>query len=279
MVALSASDLTAKHRAPSDAPLIAADEPPPVEILAAAADPFVFVCEHASNRMPRALGDLGLPAEAFDRHIAFDPGAAALTQGLARRFGGAAVLQAYSRLVIDCNREPSLGDAITTLSEETAIPGNEGLGAAQRAARIEAVWTPFHGAIERLMDARIAAGRPTVLVTLHSFTPVYRGIARPWHVGIIQADDRRLADPMLAALAADPALVVGDDEPYSAKDNVDYTIRRHGRNRGLPHVMIEVRNDLLRTREAIDGWIDRIGNALTASAATLGIAVQKDGGD
>ncbi len=278
MEIVSANDWTAKHRASGDGPLLAADEPPPVQVIAASADPFVFVCEHASNRMPRALGDLGLPPAAFGQHIAYDPGAAALTLGLARRFGGAAVLQAYSRLVIDCNREPSLGDAITTLSEETAIPGNAGLSAAERAARIEALWSPFHAAIEALVGTRIAAGRPTVLVTLHSFTPVWRGIARPWHVGIIQADDRSLADPMLAALAADPALVVGDDEPYSARDNVDYTIRRHGRNRGLPHVMIEVRNDLLRTPEAIEDWIARLGDALAVSTGTLGIDTSEDGG-
>ena len=257
--------------------LLLPDEPAPVESVAAAADPFVFVCEHAGNRMPRALGDLGLPPAAFERHIAFDPGAASVTRGLARRFGGAAVLQTYSRLVIDCNREPSLADAITPHSEDTAIPGNSAIGAAERAARIDAVWSPFHGAIERLIDARIRARRPTVLVTLHSFTPVYRGIARPWHVGIIQADDRSLAEPMLAALGADPALVVGDDQPYSARDNVDYTIRRHGRERGLPHVMIEIRNDLLRSPAAIEAWVARLGDALAASAARLGIAVSDAG--
>ncbi len=258
-------------------PLLAADEPSPVAMIPAAADPFVFVCEHAGNRMPRALGDLGLPPSAFERHIAFDPGAAPLTRGLAQRFGGAAVLQVYSRLVIDCNREPSLADAITPFSEDTPIPGNEAIGAAERTARIETVWAPFHGALERLVDERLAASQPTILVTLHSFTPVYRGIARPWHVGIIQSDDRSLAEPMLAALGADPALTVGDDQPYSAKDNVDYTIRRHGRLRGLSHVMIEVRNDLLRTPEAIEGWVARLGDALAISAARLGIAVSDRG--
>ncbi len=271
MSILSAQQSTRAENA-EGAPLLGADEPSPVEMIAAMADPFVFVCEHAGNRMPRALGDLGLPASNFERHIAFDPGAAPMTRGLARRFGGAAVLQVYSRLVIDCNREPSLADAITAFSEDTAIPGNEALGTAERDARINAVWSPFHGALEQLIDTRIAARRPTILVTLHSFTPIYRGIARPWHVGIIQAGDRSLAEPMLAALAADPALVVGDDEPYSAKDNVDYTIRRHGRLRGLPHVMIEVRNDLLATHAAIDDWVERLGDALGASATRLGIA-------
>ncbi|WP_175561770.1 N-formylglutamate amidohydrolase [Kaistia soli] len=130
-------------------------------------------------------------------------------------------------------------------------------------------------AIDEMMDARRIAGRPTILVTLHSFTPIYRDVARPWHVGIIQSDDRSLTEPMLAALGADPALTVGDNEPYSAKDNVDYTIRRHGRDRGLPHVMIEVRNDLLRTSAGIDGWTKRLGDALATSALSLGIEVPR----
>ncbi|WP_139251374.1 N-formylglutamate amidohydrolase [Kaistia soli] len=134
----------AMERRDLDASLIGAGEPAAVEVIAAEADPFVFVCEHASNRVPRTLVDLGLPAEAFERHIAWDPGAALITRGLARRFGGAAVLQAYSRLVIDCNRAPELADAITPLSETTAIPGNVALSTADRARRIDAVWAPFH---------------------------------------------------------------------------------------------------------------------------------------
>ncbi len=258
------------------APLLAPDEPPPVEIIAARRDPFVFVCEHASNRMPRALGDLGLPAEAFRRHIAFDPGAEALTRRLAARFGGAAVLQAYSRLVIDCNREPTLADAITPFSEDTAIPGNTGLDQPAREARIAAVWTPFHAALDGLLGTRLAEGRPTALVTLHSFTPVWRGIARPWHVGIIQTGDRAMADPMLAALGREVGLVVGDDQPYSAKDNVDYTIRRHGRARGIPHVMIEVRNDLLADDAAVAAWTDRLAAALEETGARLGLPAARD---
>lgn len=276
---MARSAIDHRHERQADgasAPLLAPDEPRPVEIVAALRDPFVFVCEHASNRMPRALGDLGLPAEAFQRHIAFDPGAAALTRQLAARFGGAAVLQAYSRLVIDCNREPTLADAITPFSEDTAIPGNSGLDQPAREARIAAVWTPFHAALDDLLGARLAEGRPTALVTLHSFTPVWRGIARPWHVGIIQTGDRVMADPMLAALGRDAALVVGDDQPYSAKDNVDYTIRRHGRARGIPHVMIEVRNDLLADDAAVAAWTDRLAAALGETAERIGLPAAKD---
>lgn len=250
--------------------LLASDEPAPVEWHDGAADPFVFICEHASNRVPRALGDLGLPAEAFERHIAWDPGAAPLTRGLAEGLAGATVMQRYSRLVIDCNRAPQLPDAITALSEDTGIPGNTMLDDDARRMRIASVWAPFHAAIDRLLAARLAAGRRTILVTIHSFTPVYRGIARPWHVGIISTGDRRMAEPMLEALRSDPSIEVGDDQPYSAKDNVDYTIRRHGRDRGLPHVMIEVRNDLLRTSRDVAAWVDRLGGALATSAGSIG---------
>lgn len=254
-------------------PLLASDEPPVVDVQDAGQDsPFVFLCEHASNRLPKALGDLGLPAEALERHIAWDPGAAPMTLGLAGKLGGPAILQSYSRLVIDCNREPSLPDAITALSEATAIPGNQHLGPVARQQRIDTIWTPFHAAIDALVEARIAAGKPTVIVTLHSFTPVYRGVTRPWHVGLISSGDRRFAEPMLAALRRDPALAVGDDEPYSARDHVDYTIRRHGFDRGLPHVMIEVRNDLVRTATDVAAWVDRLAGALVESASAIGLS-------
>ncbi|WEK50075.1 MAG: N-formylglutamate amidohydrolase [Candidatus Kaistia colombiensis] len=256
-------------------PLLASDEPPVVDLRDGTDSPFVFLCEHASNRLPHALGDLGLPAEALERHIAWDPGAAPMALGLAEKLGGPAILQTYSRLVIDCNREPGLPDAITTLSEDTKIPGNEHLGDAARRQRVDAIWAPFHAAIDELVEARIAAGRPTVIVTLHSFTPVYRGVSRPWHVGIISSGDRRFAEAMLAALRRDPALVVGDDEPYSARDNVDYTIRRHGFERGLPHVMIEVRNDLIRTPGDVVGWVDRLAGALVESADAVGMPARQ----
>ena len=253
-------------------PLLASDEPPVVDLQDSAGGPFVFLCEHASNRLPKALGDLGLPAEALTRHIAWDPGAAAMTLGLAARLGGPAILQSYSRLVIDCNREPGLPDAITTLSEDTAIPGNQDLGPDARQQRVDAIWAPFHAAIDELVEARIEAGRPSVIVTLHSFTPVYRGVSRPWHVGIISSGERSFAEAMLSALRRDPALVVGDDEPYSARDNVDYTIRRHGFDRGLPHVMIEVRNDLVESATDVAAWVERLGDALVESAAALGLS-------
>ena len=182
------------------------------------------------------------------------------------RTGGALVKQRYSRLVIDCNRSPELPDAIAGLSETTVIPGNRNLSAEAREDRIAAIWRPFHDALAQLLDERSAAGRPSVLVTVHSFTPVYRGVARPWHAGIITTPDRRFADDVLAELRRDRSLVVGDNQPYSAKDNVDYTIRRHGFDRGLANVMIEIRNDLLANQAHIDEWADRLTRALQAGA-------------
>jgi predicted N-formylglutamate amidohydrolase len=249
--------------------LLAPDEGPAVEIRNGSG-PFVIVCEHAANRLPRSLGDLGVAEPDLERHIAWDPGAAALAQGIAERLSATTVMQRFSRLIVDCNRDPGDADAFTAYSEHTEIPGNVNLSAEAKASRVAAIWQPFHAALERLLDLRRTARRTTALVTIHSFTPVYRGTARPWHVGIISTTDRRLPDAMLTVLRRDRNLVVGDNQPYSAKDNVDYTIRRHGRDRALPHVMIEVRNDLLRAAEDIAAWVDRLSAALTESAGIIG---------
>lgn len=251
--------------------LLGLDEEPAVEVRDGSGL-FVVVCEHASNRLPRALGLLGLTPADLKRHIAFDPGAAELALLIAAKTGGALVRQRYSRLAIDCNRSPELPDAIATESETTVIPGNRDLSAAAREDRVAAIWRPFHDALAALLDERRRLSRPTVLVTVHSFTPVYRGVARPWHAGIITTAERRFADAVLAELRRDRSLVVGDNQPYSAKDNVDYTIRRHGFDRGLANVMIEVRNDLLTNREAIADWARRLIEALELSAAGPGTA-------
>jgi len=242
--------------------ILATDEPAAVEVREADGA-FVIVCEHASNRIPKSLGSLGLDATALRRHIAWDPGAVEVARGLADRLKGALVTQPYSRLVIDCNRDPALADAVTDFSEDTPIPGNAGLSFEEKSRRIEDVWHPFHGGLGALLDRRGMAGLNSILVTVHSFTPVYRGIARPWHVGIISSEDRFLPDAMLERLRHEEGLVVGDNEPYSSKDNVDYTIRRHGRERGIPHVMIEIRNDLLASAGDREAWAERLAGILS----------------
>ena len=243
--------------------LLAPEELPAVEVREGRGA-FVFVCEHASNRLPISLGTLGLSAEDLTRHIAWDPGAAQVAEGLAERLCGDLVMQRYSRLAIDCNRDPSLPDAIPIRSEDTVIPGNVGLGEAARNERIRGLWIPFHAALEALTEQRRAARRATILVTVHTFTPVYRGAPRPWDVGIISTDDRTIPDALLAGLARDATLVVGDNEPYSAKDNVDYTIRRHGFDRGVPNAMIEIRNDLVADAAGQAQWIERLAGELEA---------------
>ena len=250
--------------------LLGLDEEPAVEVRDGNGA-FVVVCEHASNRLPRALGSLGLMPADLERHIAFDPGAAELAAAIVARTGGALVQQRYSRLAIDCNRSPEMPDAIATMSETTVVPGNRDLSPEARQDRIAAIWRPFHEALTRILDERRRAGRATLLVTIHSFTPVYRGVARPWHAGIITTPDRRFADAVLTRLRHDPALVIGDNQPYSAKDNVDYTIRRHGFERGLANVMIEVRNDLLRTAADVAAWAGRLTGVLREAGEAIGI--------
>lgn len=254
----------------ADDVLIGPDDGPVVEIHQGDG-PYVVACEHASNRLPRALGHLGLSKADLQRHIAWDPGAADLADGLAGRLGGDLLKQRFSRLVIDCNRSPERPDAIAKSSEDTAIPGNLDLTAEARAVRVSAVWAPFHAALEKILDRRLSRKVPTALVTVHSFTPVYRGVTRPWHIGIISTDERRLADAVLGVLRRDRSLVVGDNEPYSAKDNVDYTIRRHGRDRGVPHVMIEIRNDLLQTARDIAMWTAVLADVLKECAGAVGL--------
>lgn len=246
-------------------PLLGVGDPEPVEVLAATSEtPFVLTCEHAGRAIPRSLGTLGLDAADLDRHIAWDLGAADLTRRLARRLGAGAVLQRYSRLVVDCNRWPQAPDFVTTFSEDTAVPGNEHLGERSVAARERAIFAPYHDAIHDLLERR-AAGE-TVLIAVHSFTPVFLGRSRPWHVGVLYDRDPRLAGRVLERLAADPAgLVVGDNEPYRLTQGKDYTVPFHAERRGLRHVEFEVRQDLLATARGREEWAARLAGVLVES--------------
>jgi predicted N-formylglutamate amidohydrolase len=247
--------------------LLAPDEPPPFTIVNAnAASPWVLTCDHAGNRVPRALGTLGVSAAERARHIGWDIGAAALTRRLAARLDGWAILQTYSRLVIDCNRPPGVASSIPTRSENTDIPGNVGIGEDAAAARRAAIFDPYHAAIAAELDARQAAGRPAMLVAMHSFTPVYDGEVRPMHAGVLYNRDARLAHALLDGLRAEPGLVVGDNAPYSVSDESDYGIPVHGERRGLLHVEIEVRQDLIGEAE----WAERLARLLLRAAMKLG---------
>ena len=181
-------------------------------------------------------------------------------------------MQRYSRLVIDCNRPPGAPSSIPPVSETTRILGNEALAPADAQRRLLEIFAPYHATIVDWLDARAAAGRATVLVAMHSFTPVYMGVARPWHIGLLHNRDRRLADPLLALLRAEGDLVVGDNEPYQATDESDYAIPIHGEQRGLAHVGIEIRQDLIEAEDGQRAWADRLARILpqaaTAAAAT-----------
>ena len=227
--------------------ILAPDEGTPFAIEQAdASGPFVIICEHASRTLPRAVGDLGLSADALQSHIAWDPGALAVAKLLSARFDSPLIFQRFSRLVYDCNRPPEAPGAMPETSEIYRIPGNEKLSQAERDARTNALYIPFHKAISDIIDGRAARGLPTSIMTMHSFTPVYFGKAREVEIGILHDDDTRLADAMLAAAGPRAPYAVRRNEPYGPADGVTHSLQLHGISRGLANVMIEIRNDLIK---------------------------------
>ncbi|WP_439616438.1 N-formylglutamate amidohydrolase [Shinella sp.] len=206
----------------------------------------ILVCEHASRLLPKALGTLGLTEEALASHIAWDPGALAVSRLMANSLDATLVFQRFSRLVYDCNRPPESPAAMPEKSEVFEVPGNAGLDQAARDARTEALYLPFRKGLGRLVENRIAEGRPPVIVTMHSFTPVYFGKPRAVEIGILHDADTRLADAMLAAAGEKSLYDTRRNEPYGPEDGVTHTLKEHGLANGLPNVMIEVRNDLIK---------------------------------
>lgn len=218
----------------------------------------LLICEHASRRLPAALGSLGLSTDALHAHIAWDPGALAVAQIMSRQLDAALVFQNFSRLAYDCNRPPEAPDAMPAKSEIYDIPGNAGLSLAERQARTEAIYLPFKAAIAARITERKLQARETVLVTIHSFTPVYRGVARDVEIGILHDRDSRLADKMLERAEATGRYRVRRNEPYGPADGVTHTLKQHGLANGLLNVMIEVRNDLIRDeagQEVVAGFL------------------------
>jgi len=226
------------------------------------ASAFFFTCDHAGRAIPAALGDLGVSESERMRHIAWDIGVAELGRRLARRLDAFLITQTYSRLVIDCNRHPGSPQSIVTVSERTAIPGNEGITTEQAEERATEIFHPYHDRIRAELDARAAQGRPTVLVTLHSFTPVFMDDRRAMHGGVLYNRDGRLGRALLAQLRSESGLVIGDNEPYAATDATDYALVVHGERRGLLHVEIEVRQDLIDHAAGQDAWADRLARVL-----------------
>jgi predicted N-formylglutamate amidohydrolase len=248
----------------------AADVPPVFEKNAAGRSPFLLTCDHYGRLIPQALGDLGLPSSEMERHIAWDVGIAGVAEQLSRALDAHLVAQRYSRLVIDCNRPPDAPSSIPLISEATMIPGNDGLAREAADERRRRIFEPYHRRISEIIDARLQAGVPTVLVSLHSFTSVYAGIARPWHIGTLYQRDTRLPPLLLKWLRAEPDLVVGDNEPYAVGDDTDYTIPVHGEARGLPNTGIEIRQDLISDASGQTQWAERLARILGEIETALG---------
>lgn len=223
---------------------------------------FVVVCEHAGRRVPRALRQLGLDAPRLEEHIAWDIGAEAVARHLCDLLDAALVVQRYSRLVIDCNRPPSSPAATPAVSDGVRVPGNEGLSDAARQARANAVFHPFHDRLAALLDGRAAQDRASILVTVHSFTALFGGAQRPWHFGAQYNRHPDLSRAVNDLMARDASLCIGDNEPYPVNDETHYTIPVHGERRGIPHTMLEIRNDLVRTARQQADWARRLSRVL-----------------
>ena len=245
------------------------DVPPVAEHNTTGGSPFLFTCDHYGRIIPRALGDLGLPSSELTRHIAWDIGIAGVADALSKHLDAHLIAQRYSRLVIDCNRPPQAPSSIPRISEATVIPGNEGLAEQAAAARRRAIFDPYHRRIAEVIEQRQRDGVATVLVSLHSFTPVYAGIARPWHIGTLYHRDTKLAPLLLKLLRRETDLVVGDNEPYAVSDDTDYTIPVHGEARGLMNTGIEIRQDLIAEQVGQLAWADRLARIFGEIEATL----------
>ncbi|WP_421979614.1 N-formylglutamate amidohydrolase [Roseibium sp.] len=224
---------------------------------------FVFVCDHASNYFPPPYDQcLGVTETEKSAHISWDPGALGVAKGLADRLDSPLVHTTISRLIIDCNRDEDRDDLIPSLSETTEISGNRDLPEDEKSFRLDLVHRPFHRAIDEVIEARRERGLATAVVSVHSFTPVYKGRSRPWEIGLISDRDRSLAEPVLAGLETLGDLTVGDNEPYAPSDGVYYTIHRHGEDRQLPCLMIEIRNDEITTPDQETHWADLLAPLL-----------------
>jgi predicted N-formylglutamate amidohydrolase len=224
---------------------------------------YVLLCEHASNYLPAAYAGLGLPAAERARHIAWDIGAAALCTRLSALLDAPAILSTHSRLLIDCNRPLHAPSLIPLRSEATDIPGNRDLDTAERQRRIEMFWQPFQAQVTAILNTRQARGRPTAVVGIHSFTPVFLGEARPWHAGVLYGAAQAFAERLLGRLRAVPALAIGANAPYRVTPDTDYTVPVHGDARGLEAALFEIRQDLLQHEDATAAWAARLASALS----------------
>ena len=241
------------------APLLGADDPAVFTVHnPRGTSPFLLLADHAGQRVPQVLQDLGLPQAELDRHIGWDIGIAGTTRALAKRLDAWAIEQTYSRLLIDCNRPLVSPTLIPEISDGTTVPGNLGLDPQLRQQRIDAIHAPYHQRIDTELDRRRDAAVPTLLVMMHSFTPAMNGAQRPWHVGVLYHQDTRFAHALLQTLREEGDLVVGDNQPYSVSSSSDYAVPVHGEDRGLVHVELEIRQDLIADAAGQQAWAERL---------------------
>jgi predicted N-formylglutamate amidohydrolase len=243
--------------------LQAGEESPFILVNEQGTSPYVLVCEHASKTLPLRLGTLGLSAADLERHIAWDIGAEGVARLLARLIDAPLALQRYSRLAYDCNRPPESDGAIPELSETTAIPGNTGLSPADKLSRVREIYRPFHDGLADLLDRRACQGVVSSVVSLHSFTKVYKGKERAVELGILFDRDARIANQLIKGF---PNIDARLNEPYSAKDGVLHTLNLHAVPRGLKSVMIEIRNDLISNERGQNEWAQRLSLPLIQAA-------------
>ncbi len=256
--------------------LLADDEPAAFSVTREnGSSPFVLICDHASNRIPHALGDLGIPASERERHIAWDIGAARVASQLSHRLDAVFIEQAYSRLVIDCNRPLDVAGSIAERSEATDVPGNRGIDGTSRALRAREIFHPYHDRIVHELDRR-EAGSQAILVSVHSFTPTYLGKSRPWHIGMLYGRDARIARILLARIRNEGEWNVGDNEPYAVTAKTDYAIPVHGESRGIPNIGLEIRQDLIADESGQTAWAERIARWLSSLPRELGLALARE---
>lgn len=240
--------------------LLDSGDPPPFEVVNPAGSArALIVCDHASNRIPRRLGSLGLTPHELAQHIAWDPGAAEVARGLAARLDAPLLLGGYSRLVIDLNRPLVSPESIAEQSAGIAVPGNRGLSREARARRVAELFEPYHRALAVRLDERM--GQSPLLISIHSFTPELHGEPRPWHAGVAYGRDPRFAHRLFQALELDQNLTLGLNQPYGVDDEHDYTLPNHGESRGILHVMIEMRQDCIASAAGVDAWVERLARA------------------
>ncbi|MEE8119511.1 MAG: N-formylglutamate amidohydrolase [Gammaproteobacteria bacterium] len=238
-------------------------EPAPFRVInREATRPLLLVCDHASKTIPVSLNNLGIEPGKSETHIAWDIGAAGLCEKLSEHLGATAVLTTYSRLVIDCNRRLNDPTAFVTVADGTSVPGNENLDQDARCARIENIYQPYHEVIQACLNRQLAANKTPAMLSIHSFTPVLEGLHRPWHIGVMWDRDPRIPVPLMHNLAKQNGLMIGDNEPYSGRHHWDYTVDHHAEANGLPHTVIEVRQDLLADEAAQTHWANILAEAL-----------------